>query len=65
VNRDEEPAEPHPLRGDSLEQLRDRVQSGAYQVDPEAVAEAIVANPAWRASLSSAADGAGARRQCS
>jgi anti-sigma28 factor (negative regulator of flagellin synthesis) len=45
-----------------LEQLRDRVQSGTYEVDPKAVANAIVANPTWRHALGLARDGG---RQCS
>ena len=45
-----------------LEQLRDRIQSGTYEVDPKAVATAIVANPSWRSSIvPSKGDG----RQCS
>jgi hypothetical protein len=45
-----------------LEQLRDRIQSGTYQVDPKAVASAIVAHPSWRNALGLDADD---RRQCS
>jgi hypothetical protein len=45
-----------------LEQLRDRIQSGTYEVDPKAVASAIVANPSWRSSIvPTKGDG----RQCS
>jgi Anti-sigma-28 factor, FlgM len=44
----QEPTEPPP---DKLEQLRRLIRSGAYEVDPEAVAEAMVANPAWRDAL--------------
>jgi hypothetical protein len=45
-----------------LEQLRDRIQSGTYEVDPKAVASAIVANPSWRSSIVPAK---GEGRQCS
>jgi hypothetical protein len=34
-----------------LEQLRDLIRSGAYEVDPEAVALAMLANPTWRDQL--------------
>lgn len=45
-----------------LEQLRDRIQSGSYEIDPEAVASAIVANPSWRHALGLREDAGG---QCS
>ena len=38
-------------RMEKLEQLRDRIQSGSYEVDAQAVASAIVANPSWRHAL--------------
>jgi anti-sigma28 factor (negative regulator of flagellin synthesis) len=50
-------------RMDKLEQLRDRIQSGSYEVDPRAVASAIVANPSWRHVLGLAPEHGG--RQCS
>ena len=34
-----------------LEQLRDRIQSGTYQVDPKALAAALLSNPAARSML--------------
>jgi Anti-sigma-28 factor, FlgM len=50
-------------RMDKLEQLRDRIQSGSYEVDPQAVASAMVANPTWRHALGLEQEGGG--RQCS
>jgi anti-sigma28 factor (negative regulator of flagellin synthesis) len=38
-------------RMEKLEQLRDRIQNGSYEVDANAVASAIVANPSWRHAL--------------
>ena len=34
-----------------LEQLRDRIQSGTYEVDPKALAAALLSNPAARSVL--------------
>ena len=50
-------------RMDKLEQLRDRIQSGSYEVDPKAVASAMFANPGWRNALGLAQEDG--RRQCS
>lgn len=53
-------------RAARLEQLRDRIRRGSYRVDPEAVARAILANPARRDSVASWARRKGsAGGQCS
>jgi Anti-sigma-28 factor, FlgM len=44
-------ADPSMDRTAKLEQLRDRIQSGTYEVDPKALATALLAHPATRSVL--------------
>ena len=44
-------ADPSMDRTAKLEQLRDRIQSGTYEVDPKALAAALLSNPAARSVL--------------
>jgi hypothetical protein len=44
-------ADPSMDRTAKLEQLRDRIQSGTYEVDPKVLAAALLSNPAARSML--------------
>jgi hypothetical protein len=46
-------ADPSMDRTAKLEQLRDRIQSGTYEVDPKALAAAMLSNAAVRQCLAS------------
>ena len=47
-SRDQDPSMDRTAK---LEQLRDRIQSGTYEVDPKALAAALLSNPAARSML--------------
>jgi hypothetical protein len=47
-SRDEDPSMDRTAK---MEQLRDRIQSGTYEVDPKALADAMLKDPAARSVL--------------